>query len=193
MFEREDWTLFRNLGTLCQKAGVPARLLRRLVVKELVDNALDAGGGAAETFKLKSEAGGAGGMKFSPGELGRMDVAREGFETISQIKKTLGPEQGLGGALWDEVTKRGGQFTDAGKRQKAVEPLRRVVIRLLDNSAIQKADAEYWKDKISNVGLDNMSQADLDALQALFASMYNSVIETRKSADCAHEASIGYT
>lgn len=42
MFTREDWTLFRNLGTLCQKAGVPKSRLRRLVVKELADNALDA-------------------------------------------------------------------------------------------------------------------------------------------------------
>jgi hypothetical protein len=40
--ERPDWTLFRSLATLSQKAGVPARLLRRLALKELVDNALDA-------------------------------------------------------------------------------------------------------------------------------------------------------
>ena len=44
MFVREDWTLFRNLSTLSQKAGVPVSQLRRLVVKELVDNALDASG-----------------------------------------------------------------------------------------------------------------------------------------------------
>ena len=43
-FERADWTLFRSISTLPQKAGVPARRLRRLVLKELVDNALDAGG-----------------------------------------------------------------------------------------------------------------------------------------------------
>ena len=43
-FERPDWALFRSIGTLSQKAGVPAKLLRRLVLKELVDNALDAGG-----------------------------------------------------------------------------------------------------------------------------------------------------
>ena len=41
MFVREDWTLFRTLGTLCQKAGVPPQQLRRLVAKELIDNALD--------------------------------------------------------------------------------------------------------------------------------------------------------
>ena len=42
-FEREDWTLFRSLSTLCQKAGVPLHLLPKLVLKELADNALDAG------------------------------------------------------------------------------------------------------------------------------------------------------
>ena len=42
--ERPDWTQFRSLGTLGQKAGVPAARLRRLALKELVDNALDTGG-----------------------------------------------------------------------------------------------------------------------------------------------------
>lgn len=44
MFTRSDWSLFRNLTTLGQKAGVPRDRLARLVMKELVDNALDAGG-----------------------------------------------------------------------------------------------------------------------------------------------------
>ena len=43
MAERADWTLFRTLEGLAQKAGVPPPLLRRLVLKELADNALDAG------------------------------------------------------------------------------------------------------------------------------------------------------
>jgi hypothetical protein len=43
-FEREDWTLFRSLSTLSQKSGVPVHLLPRLVLKEVADNALDAGG-----------------------------------------------------------------------------------------------------------------------------------------------------
>ena len=43
-FRREDWTLFRNLQTLGQKAGVPIDMIPRVVVKELVDNALDATG-----------------------------------------------------------------------------------------------------------------------------------------------------
>jgi hypothetical protein len=41
MFEREDWKLFRNIETLCQKAGVSKHDIPNLVIKELVDNALD--------------------------------------------------------------------------------------------------------------------------------------------------------
>lgn len=41
MFHREDWTLFRNLNTLGQRAGVSQRDIAKLAVKELVDNALD--------------------------------------------------------------------------------------------------------------------------------------------------------
>jgi hypothetical protein len=42
-FERGDWTSFRTVEGLQQKAGVPADKLRRLVLKELTDNALDTG------------------------------------------------------------------------------------------------------------------------------------------------------
>ena len=41
MFSREDWTLFRTLGTLGQRAGVAVETIPRLVAKELADNALD--------------------------------------------------------------------------------------------------------------------------------------------------------
>lgn len=43
-FDRTDVSLFRNLATLAQKAGVPERDLPKLALKELADNALDAGG-----------------------------------------------------------------------------------------------------------------------------------------------------
>ena len=42
-FEREDWTLFRTLDGLTQKAGVSRDQLAKLVLKELADNALDVG------------------------------------------------------------------------------------------------------------------------------------------------------
>ena len=37
---KEDWTLFRSLNTLTQKAGVSADKIAMVVAKELVDNAL---------------------------------------------------------------------------------------------------------------------------------------------------------
>lgn len=40
-FIREDWKLFRNMETLCQKAGVPREKMDYLVFKEVTDNALD--------------------------------------------------------------------------------------------------------------------------------------------------------
>jgi hypothetical protein len=42
-FERADWTSFRTVEGLQQKAGVAPGRLRRLVLKELTDNALDTG------------------------------------------------------------------------------------------------------------------------------------------------------
>ncbi|MCW8138229.1 MAG: hypothetical protein KIT58_04920 [Planctomycetota bacterium] len=44
VFIREDWTQFRSLDGLMQMAGVPRSDLPKLVMKELVDNALDASG-----------------------------------------------------------------------------------------------------------------------------------------------------
>jgi hypothetical protein len=41
MFERHDWTLFRQLSTLGQRAGVPVSKIAAVVAKELADNALD--------------------------------------------------------------------------------------------------------------------------------------------------------
>ena len=42
-FERADWSLFRTVEGLQQKAGVAKGKLSRLVLKELADNGLDAG------------------------------------------------------------------------------------------------------------------------------------------------------
>ena len=42
-FVRADWSLFRTVEGLQQKAGVAKIKISRLVLKELADNALDAG------------------------------------------------------------------------------------------------------------------------------------------------------
>lgn len=41
--EREDWTLFRSLDTLAQRAGINKKKIPALVAKEVTDNALDTG------------------------------------------------------------------------------------------------------------------------------------------------------
>jgi hypothetical protein len=51
LLAREDWKMFRNLGTIAQKAGVPRDKLRALVYKEIVDNALDANPGVPCEFE----------------------------------------------------------------------------------------------------------------------------------------------
>jgi hypothetical protein len=43
IYETEDWRLFTDLATLSQKAGCQPPYLGEIVLKELVDNALDAG------------------------------------------------------------------------------------------------------------------------------------------------------
>jgi hypothetical protein len=44
MFEREDWTAFRTVDGLYRKAGAAQDRLTEVVIKELVDNSLDAAG-----------------------------------------------------------------------------------------------------------------------------------------------------
>ena len=51
LFQRDDWTLFRNVATLGQRAGVAPDAIPSLVLKELVDNAFDSAGSC--DFKCK--------------------------------------------------------------------------------------------------------------------------------------------
>jgi hypothetical protein len=62
---REDWTDFRSIEGLTRKAGVPKGRLQALILKELVDNALDSGPGCRfdqlegrPGFYVEDEAGG---------------------------------------------------------------------------------------------------------------------------------------
>jgi hypothetical protein len=56
-FERADWTSFRTVEGLQQKAGVAANKLRRLVMKELTDNGFDAGGNSVHVGRLPDGGG----------------------------------------------------------------------------------------------------------------------------------------
>jgi hypothetical protein len=50
LFQRQDWTVLRTLDGLCRKAGAPQHKLASVVIKELVDNALDVAGDCELTF-----------------------------------------------------------------------------------------------------------------------------------------------
>lgn len=78
-FTREDWTLFRSLNTLPQKAGVPVHRLGALVVKELVDNALDAGA----NVKIREEGEWIIIEDDGPG------IPHDGIETLFSIHRPL--------------------------------------------------------------------------------------------------------
>jgi hypothetical protein len=56
-FEREDWTSFRHIEGLTQKAGVSADIRSRLVLKEITDNALDVGADLVEVGELPQRRG----------------------------------------------------------------------------------------------------------------------------------------
>jgi hypothetical protein len=56
-FEREDWSLFRTVDGLQQKAGVTKADIPKLVMKELVDNGLDEGEGVTVTFGRTPQGG----------------------------------------------------------------------------------------------------------------------------------------
>ena len=93
MFEREDWTLFRTLPGVCQRAGVNESRLRRLLVKELVDNALD----AAESCHLGMLDDDNGG--FCIEDVGGFFVEDEGPGITDQVLREAKLDQQVAAAL----------------------------------------------------------------------------------------------
>lgn len=81
-FQREDWALFRTIEGLQQRAGVPKSKLRRLVLKELVDNGLDTGarvrvGEVERGYFVEDDGGG-----IDPDEVARLfSIARPMMST----------------------------------------------------------------------------------------------------------------
>jgi hypothetical protein len=125
MFEREDWTLFRTIEELQQKAGVRAALLRRLVLKELGDNALDAGGikfGSIDDSTYFIEDDGSG-----------LDGAPEGIAELFSIRRPLRSTKLLRlpqrGALGNGVRVVAGAVLASGGSLTIVTRNRRIVLR----------------------------------------------------------------
>ena len=91
-YVRPDAALFLDPGRLPQKAGVPARLLRRLALRETVDNALDAGPSATiEQLDLDRFVITDSGPGIAPSRVARIfDVARDLVSTKLIRRPTRG-------------------------------------------------------------------------------------------------------
>jgi hypothetical protein len=92
LYEVPDWALFRQLEGLSQKSGVPPKDLRRLVAKEVVDNAPDACG-SCQVGELKD--GGffvqdsGPGIPGSPEEIAQLFSIRRPMLSSKLIRKPL--------------------------------------------------------------------------------------------------------
>jgi hypothetical protein len=98
-FEREDWTFFRSIRTISQYSGVAPELLRRLVAKELADNALDAAGSCrvgtlpGGVFYVEDDGPGIGG---GPEEVARIFSFRRPMVSSKLIRLPTRGAQGMG-------------------------------------------------------------------------------------------------
>ena len=88
-FTREDWTKFRSLGELPRAAGVPVAELKKLVAKELADNALDASGAcrvglsADGAFWVEDDGPGISG---TPGEIADLFSIKRPLTSSKQLR-----------------------------------------------------------------------------------------------------------
>jgi hypothetical protein len=90
-FEREDWTSFRHIEGLTQKAGVSADILSRLVLKE-INNALDVGADLVEVGELPQRRGyfvedNGRGIDGTPEEIARLFSIRRPMVSTKYIRR----------------------------------------------------------------------------------------------------------
>jgi hypothetical protein len=165
MFEREDWTLFRNIGTLGQKAGVPVRQLASLVAKELTDNALDAGANVSAHYDsgwLLIEDDGPG-LPSDPGALARLFSIRRPLTSSKLVRVPLrgalgnglrvvtGAVLASGGKLYVETHGRRFHLSpkDDGSTEVASEPCERttgtlVAVKLGPSVPVDERSVMLW-------------------------------------------------
>jgi hypothetical protein len=127
-FERPDWMLFGSLNTLPQKAGVSKDLLRRLVLKELTDNALDSGaetvrvGVLAESHYFVEDGG--PGIPGPPEDIGRLFSINRPLVSTKLWRRPLRGAMGNGlrvvvGAV---AASRGSLIVETGNRRLVLSP-----------------------------------------------------------------------
>lgn len=121
------------------------------------------------------------GKALEPAMKEKIIAAEEGMQAVDRMLKLLGPESSILGGVGDEITKRIPK-TQANRNDKAVELEKRSLERAIDQSAVQKADAEYYKDKLGGVGIANWTQTDLKNLRRKFEESKNAAIDVNRRA-----------
>lgn len=88
MFRREDWHLFIDPQNLPQKAGCHPNDLMKLVLKELVDNALDAGANVSITRGENDWW-----SRHAAGCLSLKSISLAASPKSSRMKRSLSPQE----------------------------------------------------------------------------------------------------
>lgn len=122
------------------------------------------------------------GKALEPAIKEKLIASQEGVQAVDRMMGMLGKESSVLDAASDEVAKRINPKSSAARRDKAVELEKRSLERLIDNSAVQKADAEFYKNKLGGVGFDNMTQDDLKNLRKKFKQSLEATIDVNRRA-----------
>ncbi len=121
------------------------------------------------------------GKAMEPAMKAQVIAADEGIKSVDRMLALLGPESSIIGGLVDEGAKHIPKFS-ANRRSKAFELEKRSAERALDNSAVQKADQEFFHDKFGGVGTNNWTQDELKNLRKKFVESKQVIIDTNEKA-----------
>lgn len=149
MFAREDWTQFRNLDTLGQKAGVTTERIPALVAKELADNSCDAAGTCRVSILpgggLRVEDDGDG-ISGTAADLGQLFSVKRALMSSKQIRL---PTRG---ALGNGLRVVAGAVLATGGRMKLCTKGKEYSLRFNDDGTTTAT--AIGKSKVSGVRID---------------------------------------
>jgi hypothetical protein len=140
LFARDDWQLFLDPATLPQKAGCQPEMLRRIILRELVDNALDAG--AMVTLEQDGENAWIitdDGPGISPADVPRLFSVNRPL--VSSKRRRLPLRGMLGDGLMGGVAASGGGITVTTRGQRlnlALDPTTGAT-RVVESSKLEAA------------------------------------------------------
>jgi hypothetical protein len=127
-FQREDWTAFRTVEGLQQKAGVTLDKLTRLVMKELADNGLD-NNAAVRVGKLPTNGGGYFVEDDGPGIAGKPEEIAALFSVSRPLISTKLLRLPTRGALGNGLRVVAGAVLASGGSLVVITRNRRIVLR----------------------------------------------------------------